>query len=62
MEFQSTKGAAGVSPLVPQLTTNHPPCLPVLPGAPCGGQVGDCQGPGGVGEKNQVSPESRRME
>lgn len=25
MEFQSTKGAVGVSPPVPQLTTNQPP-------------------------------------
>lgn len=31
------KGAVGVSLPVPQLTTNHPSCLPALPGAACRG-------------------------
>lgn len=56
VEFQSTKGAVGVNLPVPQLNHQPPSCLPVLPGAPCRGEIGDCQGPNG---RRAKEPERR---
>lgn len=64
MEFQSTKGAAGVSPPVPQLTTNHLPSS----SARCsmqGTRSGDCLGPnegGGGREKKRGGPQALSSE